>query len=564
MKKRFLTICLFVVAILSACSSTEMSPTSERIESVRPTSEPDGNSLPEPTPDVNVTVTDVPLHEANNPQHLQYIFDTPSDPITVIPNPDSQQQVEATITVAGGTLSATGADGTTYTLDIPSGALADDTLIQMTPLSSLEGMPFGSQNFAVQLEPAGLQFYSLAILTIIPSQELPVDQQIFFGFAGEDENLVLAPPMVNSSEIKMQILHFSGYGVTQGFLADIEPVRARLGGDAEARLQSAIAEQLTRVRQEQLLGIEDSTEVDWEGWFQQWEEQVIKPRLAAAGESCAASQLAIQTILSYERQRALLGMGEGSVGSELFAQGLMDTVAETCMKEEYELCRDDHIIHRILPAWLGLERQFALLGITSDGTSPNLEQAKSYVQRCLNFELEFHSEVNFDDGGDGGFASTVNSTIKVQFIPEDFSLKGESALVNSNFTFKAPDCSVSSQRGGGTFTVVDLQYLEEEGSRDDLSGGILDFKLVYAPGTTSESFTLTCGESTVASPPTPMWTGMYILTHQGEMGLANRGFVAQEWEILGGEYFAKKEWIIELPGEGIIEAGTFKLYHRPQ
>jgi len=375
---------------------------------------------------------------------------------------------------------------------------------------------------------------------------------------------VLASPVIDTSEIKIQISHFSGYGVTKGFLADIEPVRARLGGDAEARLQSAIAEQLARVRQEQLLGIENETEVNWDSFFQQWEEQVITPRLAAAGESCAAGRLAIQTILGYERQRALLGMDESSFGSAPILQGLMNTVAETCMKEEFELCRDDHIIHRILPAWLGLERQFALLGISSDETSPALEQAKSYAQRCLNFELEFHSEVNFDDGGDGGFDSTVNSTIKVQFNPEDFIMKGESALVNSDFTFKAPDCGVSSQRGGGTFTVIDLQYIEGGTSSDDSSDGISDFKLVYSPGNTSESFTITCGESTATSLPTPMWTGMYILTHESEMGLVDQGFVAQEWEIFGDEYFAKKEWVIELPGEGVIEAGTFKLYHRPQ
>ncbi|MEW6505030.1 MAG: hypothetical protein AB1457_13800 [Chloroflexota bacterium] len=41
------------------------------------------------------------------------------------------------------------------------------------------------------------------------------------------------------------------------------------------------------------------------------------------------------------------------------------------------------------------------------------------------------------------------------------------------------------------------------------------------------------------------------------------GFIASDWEILGGEYFARKEWIKEDAANGLIEAGTLKLYHRP-
>lgn len=47
------------------------------------------------------------------------------------------------------------------------------------------------------------------------------------------------------------------------------------------------------------------------GTFQQIEEQVLKPRLAAAGESVANGQLAIQTAYPLERWRHLAGQGEG-------------------------------------------------------------------------------------------------------------------------------------------------------------------------------------------------------------------------------------------------------------
>ena len=173
------------------------------------------------------------------PPELQYVFETPSDPLNVTPTLSTELQIEAVIPASGGTLTVTGADGTAFRLDIPASALVTDTLIRMIPVSQLDGMPFGSNPYAVQLEPEGLQFYDFVTLTITPAQEIPIDQQIFFGYQGTGENLTLASPVVDSREIKIQLLHFSGYGVTKGFLADIEPVRARIGGDAEARLQSA-------------------------------------------------------------------------------------------------------------------------------------------------------------------------------------------------------------------------------------------------------------------------------------------------------------------------------------
>ena len=62
----------------------------------------------------------------------------------------------------------------------------------------------------------------------------------------------------------------------------------------------------------------------------------------------------------------------------------------------------------------------------------------------------------------------------------------------------------------------------------------------------------------------PMWTGIFLVTHELEMDQAAGGFVSEEWEIFGNEYYAKKEWVTTSASEGLLETGTFKLYHRPQ
>jgi len=495
------------------------------------------------------------------PPELQYIFEIPDNPLGVTPTLNGDDQAEAVIPVAGGTLSVTGSDGTVFRLDIPSGALVTDTLVRMIPVGQIEGMPFGSEQFAVQFEPEGLQLYANAILTITPLQEIPVDQQIFFGYQRLGENLVLVPPVMDSREIKIVVMHFSGAGVAKGLLADIESVRARIGGDAESRIRSAFAEKLQQERQRQLLGQADGEPIDWEGFFKQYEEQVVKPRVAAAGESCAAGRLALQTLLGFERQKQLLGMAGENSG--FIDQGVMDTVAETCMKEEYEMCRDNHIIHRVIPAWLGLSRQYQLLGVEGGASAPVLEKAKEYVRKCLTFELRFESQGTFDDGGDG-YTSSVDSKIKIQFNPGDFNMKGQAPLVNNAFEFRVSDCSVESMRGGDTFEVIQLGYVSDTKSPTDELGYVRDFELIYYPGNTKESFTVTCEDNPpYTAPPTPLWTGIFLVSHESEMSQAAGGFIAEDWEILGGEYFAKKEWIIET-AEDTVEAGTLKLYHKPE
>jgi hypothetical protein len=302
------------------------------------------------------------------------------------------------------------------------------------------------------------------------------------------------------------------------------------------------------------------------GTWRQYEEQVLKPRLAAAGESCAAGQLALQTVLGIERQRQLLGAEGSSLQEILIDNGLMETVSSICLREEYELCRDDHIIHRILPVWLGLARQYAILG-AAEGSAPipAVEEAKDYVRRCLTFEMQFQSQMDFDDGGGGGYTSSVESQIDIQFDPADTSMDGQAPLVNTAFEFIVTDCSVTSSRGGGTFDAMSLSYITDTKSPTDELGYVRDLVFGFYPGDTSEGFTITCEDQPpFTSPPSPLWTGGFLVLHEAEMSQAAGGFVMEDWEILGGEYYAKREWINEDASLGITEAGTFKLYHRPE
>ena len=539
-----------------------------------------------------------PSPSDTTPVDVNAIFEIPPDPLNISITLDEAQSAEASFPVEGGTLSTQAADGTLFLLTIPPDALLNETLIRMTPVTAVSGIPFGEElTYAVQLEPEGLSLNNFATLKITPVQEIPLDQQIFFGYTANGQNLVLAPPVVDSHDITIQLLHFSGYGVTKGLLADIEPVRARIGGDAEARLQSQVAEQLTRERQRQLLGGGESEGLGeiMDQAFSQYEEQVLKPRLAAAGESCAAGRLALQTLLGYERQKQLLGIGD-EVGLAGTAADLMQTVSRVCVQEEYELCAEDHIIHRMLPVWLGLERQYQLLGIASEGgpVPAELEFAKEMTVKCLTFELAFESDGNFDAGEGGGYESIVKAKILLKLNPDELAIKGQSALINDFFEFKAPGCKVDSRRGGGTFEALSLVYISDTHSPSDQLGYVRDYKLSFTPGQTSESFTVTCEDSpSYSSPSLSLWTSIFLVLHFPEVDMSGAGsgappqpvpsfsgiesgfpafsmpaipgaaYIAEGWELQSGDYLAKKEWIKEDASLGLVESGTLKLYHKP-
>ena len=133
--------------------------------------------------------------QEGSPGDFSYIFEIPTDPIQIAVTPDASSAVETVVPVDGGTLTATGADGTVYQLAIPPNALEFDTRITLTPLTAVNGLPFGGgQTFAVQIAPEGLFLDETAVLTITPPQPIPVQQQILFGYRGDGENLILALP----------------------------------------------------------------------------------------------------------------------------------------------------------------------------------------------------------------------------------------------------------------------------------------------------------------------------------------------------------------------------------
>ncbi len=537
------------------------------------------------------------------------LFDAPANPVNVtlqLENTSVTQMIPA----QGGTLTATGTDGTRYTLTIPEGALLVDTEISMTPVSAVDGLPFsGGLGGAVKLEPSGLTFDQFVTLKIEPVKSIPLDQQVLFGFDQDGKDLHLALPGADSQAVEIRMLHFSGAGLAEGTSDEKAAVYKRMADRVETRLTNELANYLQGLR----AGAEpDPAALD--AIFEEYYNSVVLSRLkaaSAASGTCADAQKAMQTYLEWARQLSLLGGEERVAKAKNVIAEFGPTAAKKCFDEEYKRCALQHQIAGMIPMLLSFERQGELLGALSP-SDPGQEDkdwadARTYGRelavKCFQWDLVFTSSGKFRTGSDG-FDSSVKAKIPIRVeggADNLFNLKltGTSALINENFelidTFD--DCDVTNHPGGGEFTVEAFGWEPE--LRQDSDGVarfyVKDFILKYYPGNTSESITMVCWDNEgkkyppVNIPPSPWWTGTYVMTHYKDTRSAAEGqppaainmddlmsgaspsmntgetYVAKEWTVTPAQTIGVKEWdlVSDLDG-GVSETGEFQLIHTPQ
>jgi hypothetical protein len=356
-----------------------------------------------------------------------------AEPLGVLPKPGPTKSVspqmlagahaaDAVMSRDGGTLSAYSSDfKRLYTLVVPPGALANDTPIEIKPLSGVNGLPFaGGMVGGVQFEPSGLEFSRPAALIISGEGVKPQPNQVAFGYNGNGRDFRLtanflkipdwlAPYYDPSNSIAVPVEHFSGLGVAPA--TDLETAR-QLSYDAQEardRLSQEIAKEIEEARDGKDKDLSEVTERILLDYL----EQVILPEAAAASFSDAMYERAVRNLIGWERQRQLLGGGEDLPAkyhslmkrvSQLLAiawEKLIIRAENRCYEGDFS------IIARILP----LERQRQLL----TGIEGGRNEFSEALVRCFKFELRIVSRVtrNYDGTLGPGWYARSNETYQV-------------------------------------------------------------------------------------------------------------------------------------------------------
>lgn len=508
-----------------------------------------------------------------------------AQPLSVGVTLDTARAATATIGTAGGSLAATGADGTVYTLTLPANAVAADTAITMTPVGRFTSLPFNGSDtaaaYGVQLAPEGTTFDTAVTLHIaLPSgTAIPINQQLPFSWTGDGQAVALAMLDPASAAIDLKLQHFSGWAIARhslGLSASLSGLRDRLGGTEEAHMESAIAERLAAEREKAQQGNAEPGLLagdDFAAYLAEYDAKVVQPRLAAAGQSCANGRLAMQTLLTLSRQLQLLGVDNTYQDQAL---ALMTPSATMCIDEEYAKCRDNHIVQDIIPAALSMDRQAQLLGRDQ---LPDWQawqtHAEAQIDACHRYTLQFDSTAGIVNPSGTGwdFSEQMTAKIKIRlsapvFHDKSAKLVGGDTLMSVAYSiaYHAP-----CDRAGGVAQANSQLLVQQLDITPAKDGSIADFKLLYFPTQNMSTHTLT---NTCATPPVTetvpgfSWSSAYyvdVLANPLYFNTTDGPFI-DHWTVnQGSSTLATKDIAPTLSDSGLTYTAPthFKLLHTP-
>ena len=435
-------------------------------------------------------------------------FTAPAHPLDLTVTADPGRAATAHITTAGGSLMATGADGTTFTLDIPPDSLAEDTDITMTPVATIGGWDVAPGNVAaVTLAPDGLSFASPARLTITPSAPIGDVQVAPFQFyaQGKDANLVLADH--GAPGIAIPVEHFSGHGVAWDVSIPFWLAWARYRQtQAEDRLHNLLAEELGRISAQQKAGqVPDKTlENVVDGLIGQWERDILNRRLLLVSKSCSDAQFAVNGFLEFARQMALLGIDRHIDPPPRLA----NLARYVCAEEATKLCFQNGDIERLRWILLADARTLQILGTTTGGDTA------AYIEACDRFDLQIqeHSETStLGPGQEIKYQADLTLTIPLRYTGDpgdgtggligDTVGEAKAVFKSGSGIYSGPGFACTVKIKGGPADVpfqaklVRVDYINTGPARDSIR--LKDIQLKWTPGHLTGDLTLVCpGTST--------------------------------------------------------------------
>jgi hypothetical protein len=230
-----------------------------------------------------------------------------ANPRSVTPTLAANRKSVAVIGPVGGTVAATAADGSTFTLTVPANALIGQTVITLTPLASIAGLPFsGGLVTGVDVQPHGLRLQRPATLAFAPASPVATGSQAPFAYAAGGRDMHLYPLAADPARLEMQLMHFSGYGIASAPPSE----RAEQAGHAPADAEAQLEQQAARFR-ESLRNGDPAFEREFVDFSRTYWQQVVRPRLLAAETDDRLAGVAVSGFISWARQLALLGLDAG-------------------------------------------------------------------------------------------------------------------------------------------------------------------------------------------------------------------------------------------------------------
>lgn len=225
---------------------------------------------------------------------------------------EASRAVRRVLSKEGGTLRATAADGSTFTLTIPPDALVGREEIILTPVASITGLPAGVTLAAgVQMAPDGLFLLEPATLTIESAKGVAADQEVTFGWTRDGRGVHAQFPEIAPRVPTFQISHFSGAAVAAGSGEGAEAIIKGQALPCAGQFFAEMGPLLRRLRRAALTGSstpEDGAKIveAFNRISRRYLDRVLKPVAKPAETDDLLLPCAIAAVYTWERQAQLL------------------------------------------------------------------------------------------------------------------------------------------------------------------------------------------------------------------------------------------------------------------
>ncbi len=483
--------------------------------------------------------------------------------------PDAAHAVAGVLSAAGGTLSATGPEGTKYTLAYNANSVPSGTAVTVTPLAGLAGASLGTFAGGAELSPSNVRFIRGAVLIIEPAHAVAAGAREAVEFTGAGVGIHPIPTAPQKAPIVLPVGTTAGYALLSG--GSLQGVAAR--AHAAGRAHSAFGRPLARIAeastvsgrtsyyQDELAGdvhqlveaggdIGDGSaaakayETAVLATLKEWYGEITANEVPPGMESDEAAETAMNDLSAWAQSAViLLGDGHTTVGGEtsttttyngmsaLFGPNWEDEkvlsvyqkLAGAAYDRAQEKCANQHELGQ-LPTILTWYRTDVFSGHPD---SLSLEE----LLVCDHFTVEFDStmEDNIlgeDGDGHGTYVNEYTATVKVKpqtegvaGLPINGSAMGAYAQATGTVRKSAP-CkggpnSENEQidEGGNpsTFKVVEYVPPTEKGG---------DPTLTFETGLPTENYLATATEAVCDPFPMivkePAWWSDWDAQHKSE------------------------------------------------
>lgn len=382
-------------------------------------------------------------NEAGNFGTLYYrgiqLPDSPGPLAKIVPNVDSNYVAVGVITlVEGGRLSLTNEGGVIYTFTVAPSNVLQTAAITMQLVTNLVSFPFENElRTGVKFGPDGFRFHGAGLLEVRFPTNIPHLKVSSFAFDGEGGDFHLAPDRVTTNTVKIPVNHFSVFGTAVWAPTERTKAYETRVSNAESALQHRVAEILGTERQKQLLGQDNRDNealAEVLKLQQDYYDRELEPQFEAAQKDCSLFRSLTPKVLGIERQKQLLGAGEGAGEFFIATAGGQKAICN-CLEELVFACEEANIsAESFMQGLLGIERQGALLGLKSSedcGTGSLAEWISDAQNKKLPCLTKWIGTITYSEAGrfskqtttsgtqsgtqSQDFVSTVQETMSIQY-----------------------------------------------------------------------------------------------------------------------------------------------------